>query len=276
MNMNTIATMSMNRMNNSQQLMMKSMERLTTGKRINSASDDPAGLAISEKMRAQIRGLEQANRNGQDGMSLLQTAENGLEVGHEILQQLNEMAVQASNETLGGEEREAIAKGISDLLESLDKIGHDSTFNGRSLLDGTLDIKLTTDANGGTMDVAIGAMTSTALGGTNRLDSFYEGGANATMTRENALLLKRSTETAINEISSSRSNIGAKQNRMTHIMNYNATASANLQTAESRIRNVDEAKEVMNLAKQQMISQMSQAMFQQANQNSYQVLELLK
>lgn len=276
LNMNTIAIQSMNNMNKNQKMMMKTMERLSTGLRINSASDDPAGLAISEKMRSQIRGLEQANRNAQDGVSLLQTAEKGFEIGHEILQEISELAVQASSETISDEERGAIQKSLTDLIEGMDEIGADSTFNGRKLLDGTLDINLTTDANGGTMSVTIGALNSANLGGANALSTFKEGGTNATLDRETALLLKKSAEEAIKTVSSERANIGAKQNRLEHRMNYNATASVNLQAAESRIRNVDEAKEVMNLAKQQMVSQMSQAMFQQANQNSYQVLQLLQ
>lgn len=274
--MNRIATQSMGTMQASQASMMKSMQRLSTGLRINSASDDPAGLAISEKMRAQIRGLEQANRNGQDGMSLLQTAEKGLEAGHAIIQEINELAVRASSEVIGDEERQAIAKGVTDLLESLDKIGYDAAFNGRALLDGSLAITVTTDANGGAMDVSLSAMTSSALGGTNKLTNFYERNANGNMTRENALLLQKSAEKAIDEISAQRANVGAKQNRLEHTMNYNATASVNLQAAESRIRNVDEAKEMMNLTRQQMVSQMAQAMFQQANQNSFQALELLR
>ena len=274
--MNRIATQSMGTMQASQASMMKSMQRLSTGLRINSASDDPAGLAISEKMRAQIRGLEQANRNGQDGMSLLQTAEKGLEAGHAIIQEINELAVRASSEVIGDEERQAIAKGVTDLLESLDKIGYDAAFNGRALLDGSFAITVTTDANGGAMDVSLSAMTSSALGGTNKLTNFYERNANGNMTRENALLLQKSAEKAIDEISAQRANVGAKQNRLEHTMNYNATASVNLQAAESRIRNVDEAKEMMNLTRQQMVSQMAQAMFQQANQNSFQALELLR
>lgn len=274
--MNQVATKSMGTLQKSQAMMLKSMERLSSGMRINNASDDPAGLVISEKMRSQIRGLEQANRNGQDGMSLLQTAEKGLEVGQDILQKINELAVQASSETIGDTEREALQKGLSDLLEGLDEIGGDSEYNGRKLLDGALDINISTDGNGGAMSVTIKAMNSESLGGANSLSSFKEGGANASLDRESALLLKKSAETAIDQISSERANIGAKQNRLEHTMNYNASASVNLQAAESRIRDVDEAKEMMNMAKQQMVSQMSQAMFQQANQNSYQVLELLR
>lgn len=274
--MNQIANKSMLQMQNSQAQMLKSMERLSTGLRINKASDDPAGLAISEKMRSQIRGLEQANRNAQDGVSLLQSAEKGMEVGQNILQQINELAVRASSGVIGEDEQEAIAKTLNDLLEGLDKISEDATFNGKKLLDGTLSIKITTDGNGGALDVAIGAIDSDSLGGANKLSSFKEGGANAALTRENAILLQQSAEKAINEMSSARAQVGSKQNRLEHVMSYNATASVNLQTAETRIRNVDEAKEMMELTKQQVTAQMAQAMFQQANQNSYQVLELLR
>lgn len=269
-------TNSYNNMVNSQNQISKSMARISSGFRINNASDDPTGLAISEKMRSQIRGLEQANRNAQDGVSMLNTAEAGLEVGHDILQQISELAEKATSTTLADDDRANILTEVHDLLDELDKTAVKVEFNGHKLLDGTLNMKIAVDADGGALDVVGGSMKSADLGGTIKLSSFNVGGTNSTLDRDTALLLKTSTEEAIKGISSQRSAIGSKQNRIEHTMNYNKVASENLQSAESRIRDVDVAKEMMNVTKNQMISQVSQAMMAQQQQNAYQVLELLR
>jgi flagellin len=275
MNINGFAN-SYNNMVNSQNQISKSMARISSGFRINNASDDPAGLAISEKMRSQIRGLEQANRNAQDGVSMLNTAEAGLEVGHDILQQIGELAEKATSTTLADDDRANILTEVRDLLDELDKTAVKTEFNGHKLLDGTLNMKIAVDADGGALDVVGGSMKSADLGGTNKLNSFNVGGTNSTLDRDTALLLKTSTEEAIKGISSQRSAIGSKQNRIEHTMNYNKVASENLQSAESRIRDVDVAKEMMNVTKHQMLSQVSQAMMAQQQQNAYQVLDLLR
>lgn len=275
MNINGFSN-SYNNMVNSQNQISKSMARISSGFRINSASDDPAGLAISEKMRSQIRGLEQANRNAQDGVSMLNTAEAGLEVGHDILQQIGELAEKATSTTLADDDRANILTEVRDLLDELDKTAVKTEFNGHKLLDGTLNMKIAVDADGGALDVVGGSMKSADLGGTNKLSSFNVGGTNSTLDRDTALLLKQSTEEAIKGISSQRSTIGSKQNRIEHTMNYNKVASENLQSAESRIRDVDVAKEMMNVTKHQMLTQVSQAMMAQQQQNAYQVLELLR
>ena len=227
MNINGFAN-SYNNMVNSQNQISKSMARISSGFRINNASDDPAGLAISEKMRSQIRGLEQANRNAQDGVSMLNTAEAGLEVGHEILQQIGELAEKATSTTLADDDRANILTEVRDLLDELDKTAVKTEFNGHKLLDGTLDMKIAVDADGGALDVVGGSMKSADLGGTNKLNSFNVGGANSTLDRDTALLLKKSTEEAIKGISSQRSAIGSKQNRLEHTINYNKVASENL------------------------------------------------
>lgn len=276
MNINRLSMNSYNNMVNSQNQVSKSMERIASGFRINKASDDPTGLAISEKMRSQIRGLEQATRNAQDGVSMLQTAEGGLQVGQDILQRMNELAVHASSTTLNTQDRTSMEKEVKDLLDELDKTANKSEFNGHKLLDGTLTMSIAVDADGGSLDVVGGSMKSADLGGTNKLDSFNSGGANATLSRANSLLLKTATEEAIKEISSQRATIGSKQNRLEHTINYNQVASENLQSAESRIRDVDVAKEMMNMTKHQILSQVSQAMMAQQQQNAYQVLEMLR
>lgn len=265
-----------NHMVNNQKRVSQSMERLSSGLRINKASDDPSGLAMSEKMRSKIRGLEQGTRNAQDGISMLQTAEGGLQVGQDILQRMNELANQATSTTLGAEDRKMVEKEVRSLLDELDKMSGKSEFNGHKLLDGTLDMKIAIDADGGPVNVLGGSMKTADLGGTNKLSSFNEAGANELLTSENALLLKKATEEAINDLSSQRSSIGIKQNQLERTINYNQTASENLQAAESRIRDVDIAKEMMTMTKHQVVAEASQAMFSQAQHNSYKVLELLR
>lgn len=269
--MNTYHNMSKN-----QGIAAKSMERLSTGLRINKGSDDPAGLSISEKMRSQIRGLDQATRNAQDGISMLQTAEGGLQVGQDILQRMNELAVQASTSTLGDDERAGIAREVNDLIDELDKISTTSQFNGHKLLDGSLEMNLAVDSDGGGLDVSIGSMNSSDLGETATLSSFKTGGTNATLSVESAKLLKSATTEAMKEVSSQRSAIGAKQNRLEHTINYNQVASENLTSAESRIRDVDVAKEMMKMTKHQILADVSQAMMAQVQKQQYSVLQLIR
>lgn len=276
-NTNTMANNTYTQMTKNTGAVAKSMEKLSSGLRINKAGDDAAGLAISEKMRSQIRGLDQASRNAQDGISLIQTAEGGLAVGQDMLQRINELAVQASSETYDAKDLESINVEIDELLTELDKTASGMEFNGRKLLDGTADLKIAVGANGEAVDVAIGSMATADLGdATNKLDSFKTGGANAITDRDTAQLLVTASKEAINSISSERSKLGAKQNRMEYTIQNLRTTSENLQSAESRIRDVDVAKEMMQLTKNQVLQQASSAMLMQANQAPQQVLQLLR
>jgi flagellin len=247
----------------------KSMEKLSSGSRINRAGDDAAGLAISEKMRGQIRGLNQASRNAQDGISLIQTAEGALGESQSILQKMREIAVQAASDTNTDADRVELQKEIVELRTELTRIGENTEFNTMSLLDGTFtDKKLQIGANSGqTMTIGIAtAMTATGLG-VDALDVSTQAGAEAAVA---------TLDTATATMSGTRSTLGAWQNRLEHTVRNLDNSTENLQAAESRIRDVDMAKEIMNLTKNNILAQASQAMLAQANQAPQGVLQLLR
>ncbi|MCM3714655.1 flagellin [Alkalihalobacillus oceani] len=256
-------------------LLQRSMERLSSGQRINRVADDPAGLAISEKMRAQIRGLEQAARNARDGISVLQTAEGALAETQAILQRMRELAVQAANDTNTDSEREAIAKELQQLREAIDSIGNSTEFNTRKLLDGSGDgekvsLSLQIGANSGqSMQIEFNDMRAGALG----LD---EEDALDVSTHEKAEAVIGRLESALRQVSSERSRIGAYQNRLEHTISNLTNTAENLQAAESRIRDVDIAKEMMEYTKRSLLAQVSLAMMAQANQQAQMVLRLLQ
>lgn len=245
-----------------------SLEKLSSGLRINRAGDDAAGLAISEKMRGQIRGLEMASKNAQDGVSLIQTAEGALNETHAILQRMRELAVQSANDTNTDDDRAELQKEIEALNAEVSRISTDTEFNTQKLLDGTFTGKsIQIGANTGqTLSVTISTMGATALG-INALTVSSQTGANSAI----ALL-----DSAISTVSSQRSSLGAIQNRLEHTINNLGTTAENLTAAESRIRDVDMAKEMMDFTKNNILSQAAQAMLAQANQQPQGVLQLLR
>jgi flagellin len=363
----------------------KSMERLSSGMRINRAGDDAAGLAISEKMRGQIRGLKQAQRNAQDGISLIQTAEGALNETHSILQRMRELAVQASNDTNNEVDRAEIQKEINQLIDEIDRIGNQTEFNTKTLLDGNFNAKFHIGANQGqNVDLSINSMKTTDIGiGTGKaqqasageltkfdfsgtgadetftitpdagdpititLDADYgdaagvvdeintqlgESGITASLNDENMLVftseesfavsnndgtiavgagasaevdietgaiissLKVDPETAtaggvltqgdadkaitainnaIETVSGERSKLGAMQNRLEHTIANLGTSAENLQAAESRIRDLDMAEEMMAFTKNNILQQAATAMLAQANMAPQSVLQLL-
>ncbi|TSI07325.1 flagellin [Lysinibacillus sp. BW-2-10] len=362
----------------------KSMEKLSSGLRINRAGDDAAGLAISEKMRAQVRGLDQASSNAQDGISLIQTAEGALNETHSILQRMRELAVQSSNDTNTDTDREELQKEVDQLISEIDRIGNTTEFNTKKLLNGELkgvvneaakvtineasDAALFTGAsavsaanlknntinlvidkastagatatytirwtdaagNSGTVTqtgntagtvrvggtgndavvVSVGALSTDDLGkevtvtarkAEVNLDDeslTYQIGANSSQTMRVSIEDMRSSalnvdqidvsssgaaeasisaiNKAIEDVSAQRSKLGAFQNRLEHTINNLGTSSENLTAAESRIRDVDMAKEMMNQTKESILAQASQAMLAQANQKPQAVLQLLQ
>ncbi|KYG27292.1 flagellin N-terminal helical domain-containing protein [Priestia endophytica] len=371
-NHNIAALNTYNKLGVNNNAMSKNMEKLSSGLRINRAGDDAAGLSISEKMRAQIRGLDQASKNAQDGISLIQTAEGGLNETHDILQRMNELATQAANGTLEDDDRQAIGDELSQLTDEIDRIAKSANFNGKNLLDGnfgvqldsagtgikvgsdgvsaidisgakasstftltsgaageytltdtagnaqnlkladntagtlnfdSLGVKITLDgtqtaatvvastAGGGTageikttsdlpvsiqigantsederLGISIGNMTASSLGVSN-LDVSNETNARTAMDN---------IKTAITTVSAERSKMGAYQNRLEHSINNLNTTSENLTSAESRIRDVDMAKEMMEQTKNSILAQASQAMLTQANQQPQNVLQMLR
>ncbi len=261
----------------------KSLEKLSSGYRINRAGDDAAGLAISEKMRGQIRGLNQAQRNGQDGISLIQTAEGALTETHAILQRMRELVVQAGNGTNATEDVTAIQDEIGALIEEIDGIGDRTQFNGKTLLDGTYTaasggeaITLQIGANTGqTLTLNIESMKAADLGATGLAMSSIDVTAFATSGTSFDEQLA-SIDKAIEQVSSQRSALGALQNRLEHTINNLGAASENLTAAESRIRDVDMAQEMMEFTKNNILTQAAQSMLAQAIQVPQSVLQLLR
>lgn len=258
--------------------MALAMERLSSGLRINRAADDPAGLAISEKMRAQIRGLEMARKNSQDGISLIQTAEGALNETHSMLHRIRELAVRSANDTNMTEgDRQAMQMEVNELLEEIDAITGRTEFNTQKLLDGTFkDKKIHTGANAGqNMDISIGDMGADALG----LSSLFadpEGDSGGILTQEGADAAIKIADAAINKVSTERAKLGAKQNRLEHTINNLSVTHENLVAAESRIRDADIAKEMMNFTKYYILTQAAQAILAQANQIPQGMLQLLR
>jgi flagellin len=246
----------------------KSMEKLSSGLRINRAGDDAAGLAISEKMRAQVRGLDQASRNAQDGISLIQTAEGALNESHAILQRMRELAVQSANDTNTTQDRTELQKEVTELVGELDRIGANTEFNTQKLLDGSFSGKLHIGANTGqSLQVTISNMSAGASGlAVSGVNIGTQSGANTAIA---------TIDTAITKLSSERSTLGAVQNRLEHTIKNLDNASENLQAAESRVRDVDMAKEMMNFTKNNILQQASTAMLAQANMAPQGVLQLL-
>ncbi|MCV2516652.1 flagellin [Bacillus subtilis] len=271
-NHNIAALNTLNRLSSNNSASSKNMEKLSSGLRINRAGDDAAGLAISEKMRGQIRGLEMASKNSQDGISLIQTAEGALTETHAILQRMRELTVQAGNTgTQQAEDLGAIKDEMDALIEEVDGISNRTEFNGKKLLDGTETDGFTFQigANAGQqLTVNIDSMSSTALG-VNALNV-----TDFASTPFDTQL--ESIDTAINNVSKQRAKLGAVQNRLEHTINNLGASSENLTAAESRIRDVDMAKEMSDFTKNNILSQASQAMLAQANQQPQNVLQLLR
>ncbi|GGM35421.1 flagellin [Paraliobacillus quinghaiensis] len=373
-NHNIAALNTHRQLGSAQNAQQKSMEKLSSGLRINNASDDAAGLAISEKMRGQIRGLDQASTNAQDGISMIQTAEGALNETHSILQRMRELATQSSNDTNTDTDRGEIQKEINQLTEEIDRIANTTEFNTQKLLDGSKTAEGTTDATAeilsqssdtftvdaasventaitesGSFYVEVGSETTTAnefnvsitkadgtvtnttvaagsaiavgdisvdvastiatgdTAGINVQDDVaytannavsFQIGANTGQIMDvdindmsssglNLEGIKVDTqgaaeasisaiESALREVSGERSKLGAFQNRLDHTINNLGTSSENLTAAESRIRDVDMAKEMMNQTKNSILGQAAQAMLAQANQQPQGVLQLLQ
>jgi len=239
----------------------KSMERLSSGYRINRAADDAAGLAISEKMRGQISGLGQAQRNLQDAVSMVQTAEGTLQEVHSMLQRVRELAVQYKNGTLSPSNQAALQSEVNQLASEIERLGVSADFNGIKLLDKAQLISFQVGANDGeTISVS-----TISLGQTLPPSVFNLGAANAISQVDHA----------IDEISSQRAVFGAVQNRFEHSLNNISIYQENLVAAESRIRDVDMAAETVEMTKDQILSQAGTAMLAQANQLPQSVLQLL-
>jgi flagellin len=241
----------------------KSMEKLSSGLRINRAADDAAGLAISEGMRAQIRGTAQASRNAQDGISLVQTAEGSLNEMHAILQRVRELSVQFSNGTLSASDQAKITAEVAQLTAELTRIRDSSQFNGIALFNSSSTVTVTIQVgSNGNVDAA---------NNTNRV------GISINALSFSSVSMDVSTiDTALTNVSNVRANLGAMQNRLEHTIANLGVSQENLQASESRIRDVDVAQEMVNFTKLQILSQSGTSMLAQANQGPQGVLSLLR
>ncbi|XKH58704.1 flagellin (plasmid) [Citricoccus nitrophenolicus] len=253
-----------------------SMEKLSSGLRINRAADDAAGLSIAEGLRSQSSGLEVAARNIGDAVSLAQTAEGGLASAGDILQRVRDLAVQAGNDTLNGEARTAIQTEVTQLAEELGRMGNSINFNGSSLMGaGGSSFSFQVGANGGT-DAATSTDTISLTIATDLSVLSTTVGALAFGDADAASVSIEALDTAITALSADRSNIGAVQNRLEHTLKHVNVTAENLTNAESNIRDVDMAKEVVKQSAANIKEQAAQAMLSQANQSTQGVLQLLR
>ena len=239
----------------------KSSEKLASGYKVNRAADDAAGLSISEKMRAQIRGLNQAVNNAEDGISLIQTAEGNMNEMHSILQRMEELAVKAANDVNETEDRQTIKDEIDQLNSELNAIASRAKFNGKALKN--FSGKLQIGANKGD-DMAITVKVSVTVGSTGVADHDAAGNTISAV------------QSAIKDVSAPRSKLGAIQNRLEYTVNNLQNYSENLTDAESRIRDTDMAAEMVNYSKANIVQQAAQSMLAQANQSTQGVLSLLQ
>ena len=245
----------------------EAMNRLSTGKRINSAKDDAAGLAIATRMDAKVRGLNQAVRNANDGISLAQTAEGAMGEVSNILVRMRELSVQAANGTAAASDRTAIQTEVTQLIGQINDIAGRTDFNGTNLLNAAGTFSIQTGVNSGeTVDIAFTSMNATGLG-VGAVDMTTAAGASTAM----GLI-----STAIDTVATQRANAGAAQSRLEATVNNLTSSAANLTEAKSRIADADFSAESTKLASAQILSQASTAMLAQANQSQQGVMNLLR
>ena len=286
-NTNVSALVANNQMGRNVNAQSKSMEKLSSGVRIKRAADDAAGLAISEKMRAQIKGLDQAGRNVQDGISVVQTAEGALEETGNILQRMRTLSLQSSNETNTAEERQKVADELLQLKDEVERISSSIEFNGKKLLDGSsTEIRLQVGANFGTNvagtsnnnnEIKVALVNTSSIMSKAGITSSTIASLNAdgTSGTNAAKQMVSSLDVALKELNTSRAKLGAQQNRLESTQNNLNNTIENVTAAESRIRDTDVASEMVNLSKMNILVQASQSMLAQANQQPQGVLQLL-
>ncbi len=265
-------------------MLEKNQEKLSSGMRINRAGDDASGLAVSEKMRSQIRGLNQASKNAENGISFIQTTEGYLQETQDIIQRLRELAIQASNGIYSSEDRMQIQVEVSQLVDEIDRIASHAQFNGMNLLTGRFARDTGENAITGSMwfhiganmdqreRVYIGTMTTGGLGiRTIGTDEFIKMDEADSANRAIGVL-----DAALKKVNKQRADLGAYQNRLEHAVRGIDVGAENLQAAESRIRDSDMAAEMVQYTKNQILLQASNAMLAQANQKTQTVLQLLQ
>ncbi|MFP3725823.1 flagellin [Priestia filamentosa] len=265
-NTNVVSLSTQNLLRKSSQGLEKSMERLSSGKRINSASDDAAGLAIATRMDSKIRGMEVGVRNSNDGISAAQTAESALGSITNILQRMRDLTVQSANGTNTSEDKDALNTEFSQLKDEINHIADNTTFNGVNLLneDGKIDIQLS-DVKGDTMSIGTMDATAATLG--------IEGSKIGSDGDTDDALEK--IDAALKNVSNQRATYGANLNRLNFNIDNISSSSTNLSSAKSRIEDADMAKEVSEMTKNKILQQSGMAMLSQANQNPQMVMQLI-
>jgi flagellin len=256
----------------------KSMEKLSSGYRINRAADDAAGLGISEKMRGQIGGLGQAQRNAQDGISLVQTAEGALGEVASMLQRVRDLKVQYANGTLDTDDQNAVAAEVGQISVEIKNIMDNTKFNGKTVFGSSDSFTFQVGANQGeTISMAAPSMgADISAGGLSNLTAISDTATASAALSTGTLSSIANIDTMIQNVSKVRANYGAIQNRLEHRLNNLATYQENLTASESRIRDVDMASEMTSFTKLQILQQAGTSMLAQANQSSQTVLSLLR
>ena len=254
----------------------KSTEKLSSGYKLNRAADDAAGLAISEKMRRQIRGLTQASANAQDGISCVQTAEGALTEVHDMLQRMNELAVKAANGTQTSADRGYINQEVQALVSEIDRVASTTTFNEQNLLNGKFSSKLQVGAEANQIiSLSIEGMSAKGLklttGTAGAAGNISVGGIDGTNAQKAITMIKE----ALAKVSSQRSDLGAVQNRLEHTIRNLDNVVENTTSAESSIRDTDMATEMVKYSNNNILAQAGQSMLAQANQSNQGVLSLL-
>lgn len=261
-----LTAMNANRMQSvTSRIQSKTTEKLSSGYRINRGADDAAGLAISEKMRRQVRGLIQASANAQDGISCVQTAEGALNEIHDMLQRINELSVKAANGTITDDDRGHINSEVQQIAEEIKRVSDTATFNEQSLLDGSFKNKgIQVDAESGrTIEINI-----------NRTPFFNV--RDDTLSVMNANSMNEKTKEFLKVISEQRAELGSIQNRLEHTVNNLDNVTENTQSAETAIRDTDMAKEMVRYANGNILSYAGWAILAQANQSNQSVLGILR
>ncbi|WNL41800.1 flagellin [Halomonas sp. PAMB 3264] len=275
-NTNITSMIGQNNLRASQSMLAQAQERLSSGLRINSASDDAAGQAIANKMTAQIKGMEQASRNASDGISLVQTMEGGLDQINDNLQRIRELAVQGANDTNTADDRAAIATEINERIAEIDRVAGSNNFNGTNLLNvsggGTLNIQVGSNTStNDVIEVSTIDATSASLGVSGAAALLSGAGA----THANFQSLIDAVDGATKTLDTNRATLGATLNRFDSVIDNLATTSTNLSEARSRIEDADYAKEVSNMTRANILQQAGTSMLAQANQTPQSVLSLL-
>jgi flagellin len=270
-NTNISAVKAANASNSANKMLSTSMERLSTGKRINSAKDDAAGLAISTSMTSQIKGMSQGIRNANDGISMAQTADGALSEVTNMLQRVRELAVQSSSGTYQDTDRDAMQQEVTALTEQIGDVLGNTKFNGNAMFSTTSGTDVTIDIQTGANSGETVTLTSTAINGTN-IDSTALDVSTATA----ASTTIDNVDAALAEVNATRAGLGAGQNRLESAINNLTNNVTNLSDARSRIEDADYSAETTAMAKSQILSQASTAMLAQANQSQQNVLSLLR